>query len=236
MNETKGINMRLFSKIFAVLMLTHLLNLSLGAKCSGKLDIGPAYAHIDVLESGHTVKRLDLGTIKADATIVPDDEYGICLKPTAMWGTGNGDLFTTGIGIGHFIPLNENLCITPSVGYTYTDIRAKINLRSLGLFNLQEKFRSNAVYLCLDGHYKFSEHWRICGAIQYAWSHSHTTISKISNHATSNCKGFNYAIMLERNVTEQFSAHIGFAYNESLTHEKHGLRGYGSKVGLAYWF
>lgn len=230
--------MKTLYTIFTFLSFITLCHQSAEAQCSGKVDIGPAYVHIDLLESGHTVKRLDMAAVKADATIVPLKNYfpGLCLKPTILYGSGHGDLFTTGIGIGHFIPVNDKLCLTPSIGYTYTDLRARINLRNFGLLNLKEKFRSNGIYLCLEANYKFWECWRISGQIQYVWSHTHTTISQLPGKQRSNAKGFNYAALLERDLNQCWSVNLGFAYNESLTHERHGLRGYGTKVGIAYWF
>lgn len=230
--------MKILSRFFTFVSLFTLCYQSIEAQCSGKVDIGPAYVHVDILEHGHTVKRLDMGAVKADATIVPLKDYfpGLCLKPTVLYGSGHGDLLTTGIGIGHFIPINDNICFTPSLGYSYTDLRARINLREFNLFNLKEKFRSNAFYLCIEGHYKFWECWRVCGQIQYAWSHTHTTISSLPGKQRSNAKGFNYAAMIERDINDCWSIHVGVAYNESLTNERHGLRGYGTKVGIAYWF
>jgi hypothetical protein len=40
------------------------------AEICGKVDAGPTYVHIDVLESGHTIKRLEMGGVKADSSIV----------------------------------------------------------------------------------------------------------------------------------------------------------------------
>ena len=40
--------------------------------CGGKVDLGPVFVHIDVLESGHTIKKLDMGGFKINGTINTD--------------------------------------------------------------------------------------------------------------------------------------------------------------------
>jgi hypothetical protein len=42
--------------------------------------------------------------------------------------------------------------------------------------------------------------------------------------------------MLETDINDCWSVNIGGAYNISLSHEKHGLRAYGGRLALAYWF
>ena len=49
-------------------------------------------------------------------------------------------------------------------------------------------------------------------------------------------KGSNYGVMIEHDLNDRWSINLGGAYNTSLTKEKHGIRGYGGRLGCAYWF
>jgi hypothetical protein len=208
-------------------------------KCSGKVDIGPAFVHLDVLEHGHTVKRMDIPAIKCDVNfrVFPDHPWlcGICLKPGVIYGSGNGKYFSTSVGLGHLIPVNDTFCITPSIGYCYTNIRTSFNYEPLGLRHLKERFTSDGLYLALDFNYTFTPGWRISGVYQYSWSWSHTKISKLGS-SDSKPKGWSGGLLLEHDLNQHWSINVGGAYNESLTNEKHGIRGYGFKTGIAYWF
>ena len=51
----------------------------LSAEIKGKVDIGPAYLSVDILESGKTEQTLSMGAVKGDATIAV--WKGICIKP-----------------------------------------------------------------------------------------------------------------------------------------------------------
>lgn len=206
--------------------------------CRGKVDIAPAFVHIDVLESGHTVSRMDMLAVKGDATILIKEGYGFCIKPTILAGTTgrrHGDLFSAGIGLGHCTPICENVTLTPSFGIIYTQIRTRTNIPALGLHHLKEKFRSWSPYLGIDLTYTFRPCWRICFMYQYAWSRTHTTIEDLVKDK-SRSDGPNYGVMLEHDLRENLSVQLGAAYNITLSKEKHGLRGVGVKFGLAYWF
>ena len=111
---------------------------SLDGELCGKIDAGPAYVHIDILESGHTVKPMDLAALKADGFLYMKG-CGVCLKPTLLWGSGEGRLFSTGIALGHYTPILDCLAITPMIGISYGRIRTKINLEMLNLFHLKGK-------------------------------------------------------------------------------------------------
>lgn len=225
--------------VFVTLML--LLNvvqvLQAHDSCSGKIDLGVAYAHIDILESGHTVKTLNLPAIKADATILPFSGMGICLKPTILYGSRHGEIFTGGMGIGHCTPINEYLTLTPTAGCNFTEMHAHIDIDIplAGIVEVKERFRSVSPYIGLEVSYKFAPCWRICGCIQYAWSRTHTKITHFGNFKSST-KGPNYAALIEHDLNDEWSVHVGAAYNISLSKEKHGLRGAGVKLGVARWF
>lgn len=221
--------------LFILGAFTLLTSQAYGNGCGGKADIGPAYIHIDVLESGRTVHRMDLAAVKADATIVL--WKGLCLKPTLLYGSGHGYILTTGMGLGFIFPIQKNFCITPSAGYNYTYLRTHITVHTpfFVLHNLKEKFRSNSPYIACDVSYTFCPGWRICGNVQYAWSSTHTTIRPLVSQS-SHSNGASYSALLEYDLNCEWSVNVGGAYNSSLSKEKHGIRGAGVKLGLARWF
>lgn len=210
----------------------------LAADVSGKVDIAPAYVHVDVLESGHTVHRMDIFAFKGDATVLV--WKGVCLKPTLLLGTGDGNIASGGLGIGHCTPINDWLCVTPSAGCLFTHLHTHIKVETpFGEVKLKEKFRSISPYISLEATIKFGKKWRVCGQVQYAWSSTRTNFSGAPfeiPESKSHSDGASYAAMIEYDVTDCWSVQLGAAYNLSLSHEKHGLRGYGGKLGVAYWF
>ncbi len=219
--------------LMAFLSILSFFKQSLHAEIKGRLDAGPTYAHIDVLESGKTIHRMDMPAVKGEAAI--NFYKGFCLKPNFIYGSNNGSLFNAGIGLGYYIPLTEYVCITPTVGWAYADIRTHIDLPMFGLFHVKERFRSYAPYLSLELTIKFTKCWRMTALYQYSWCRTHTTI----NHLVSNkshSDGPNYGLMIERDINEDWSIYVGGAYNISLSKEKHGLRAYGAKIGIVRWF
>lgn len=216
-----------------------LMSSSLAAEIWGKADFAPAFVHVDVLESNKTVKRMNMIAFKGDATIIV--WKGVCLKPTLLLGTGGGGIASGGLGIGHCTPINDWLCVTPSAGCLLTHLHTKIKVHHplAGEIHFKEKFRSISPYISLEVTVKFAEKWRVCAQYQYSWSSTRTKLSDgpISiPEFKSHSDGASYAAMIEYDVTKCWSIQLGGAYNISLSKEKHGLRGYGGKLGVAYWF
>lgn len=216
-------------------------------KCGGKVDAGPVYVHLNVLESGHTVKKLDMCGFKVNGTVMLTEDYGFCVKPDILYASGHGELIAGALGFGHVTPINESFCITPSAGLSLTNLRTSVNLTLnplLPKMHFRERFRSLAPYIGLEGTYTIVKGLRVCASIQYSWSRTHTKIEKLDNITQikgsgkfkGNSKGPSYAMMIEQDLNDKWSLHLGAAYNTSMSHEKHGLRGYGLKIGLAHWF
>lgn len=209
------------------------------AEIKGKIDAGPAWVHIDVLESNKTVKKIDMAAIKADSTILI--WKGVCLKPNILYGkNGVSETASGGIGIGHYTPFCEKFSITPSIGCSFTQFKTHFNYRlPFGSVTLKERFHSVSPYACMEASYCFASGWRLCGIYQYVFSKTNTKItSAIGFNSTtrSHPKGPNYALILEKDLNANWSVNIAGAYNISLTKEKHGLRAYGARIALAYWF
>lgn len=203
------------------------------ADCRGRVDIGPAYVNVDMLQSGKTKRSIDLRALRCDATFFPFG--GLAIKPSGMISDGKANLSTAALGVGFCFPLTSTLTATPSVGISETRFKSRINFREYGFLHLRERFYSYGGYGCLDISWTFVEKWRLYGTFQYTWSQVKTTVRPLFKTRT-HCKGPSYAVSLERDLNDHFSVTLSGGYNLSLSKEKHGLRGKGVKLGLAYWF
>ena len=127
----------------------------------------------------------------------------------------------------------------PLTGVNWGWLKTKLEIENpfnpLANIDLTEKFRSISPYVAFEASYTFCPGWRVVGNIQYAWSRTHTTIEPFIKD-TSHSEGFSYSGMIEYDLNPCWSVNLGALYNQSLTKEKHGLRGWGCKLGLAYWF
>lgn len=226
-------------KHYVYLLFTILLSATASAdQCGGKIDIGPVYVHLDVLQNGKTIKRLDMGGFKVNGTIMLKEGYGFCLKPDLIYAAGEGELFAGALGFGHLFPVHPNLCITPSVGFNVSSMRTSYDFyhpQLQRIIPVRERFHSTAPYVAIDANYTVWKGLRVCGSFQYSWSRTHTWLKKIGTFKSSS-KGASYAAMIEQDFNDKWSLHLGAAYNVSLSHEKHGLRGYGFKLGIAHWY
>lgn len=229
----------LFSAVLLITAFSGMKGASLSAECCAKIEAGPAYLHIDVLESGHTIKELNMAAIKADASWIV--WKGICLKPSFLYGRqGHSEVASGGCGLGQYIPIGDKCAITPSIGCNFTQFKTNIHLPITEAYKLKlrERFRSVSPYVALDASYCFCKGWRILGIYQYVWSRTWTKIQGLGVDMTdkSRPKGSNYALVLERDINDNWSVNVGAAYNLSLTKEKHGLRACGVRLAIAYWF
>lgn len=209
----------------------------LSAEIKGRVDVGPAYIEVDVLQSGKTAHTRHLWAIRGDATIV--FWKGIFLKPTVTWGEGNARLAIGGIGIGQCIPITDDLMLMPSVGVVWSYFRTKIDYEVSGLptfEDLTEKFRSRSPYIALEFSYKIDPKWTLMGVYQYAWSQTHTDIEPLISNEKSHSCGPNYSLAIDYSINCNWSVSLGVGYNITLSKEKHGLRGKGAKLGLVYYF
>lgn len=200
--------------------------------CRGKLDIGPAFVHVDILESEKTVKSIDMPAIRGEGHWLI--YQGLALKPTLIYASNQSELFGGQLGLGYCIPWNKFL-FTPSAGWGYTNFNTRTDVPPYGLTNQKERFRSNSPYIAFDVSYTFIENWRIAFTAQYMWSRTKTKIAQVGTFH-SRPEGPNYAAQLEYDVTHEWSVNVGAAYNISLDRERFGIRGYGIKIGIARWF
>ncbi len=226
-------------------LFTLFMSAALSAEIRGKVDLGPAYVHVDVLESGKTVKAMHMGALKGDATILV--WKGVGIKSGFLAASGQGDLISYSVAAAHYTPITDKIALVPSVGVTFSYLSTHINLEEQQLFHLKERFRSNSPYIALEFSYKFNCSWTLIGMYQYAWSRTHTKISTtrrthfplgstdlVKDHSHSD--GANYSLGVDYTINDHWSVNAGAAYNLTLSHEKHGLRGYGFKAGTSYYF
>lgn len=207
----------------------------------GKVDVGAAYLHIDVIKDNNTEKKMDMPALKADATVVVYE--GWCFKPSLLYGSNQGDILTLGLGFGRCIPVTDRLVLTPTVGFSYTDLHTDLkdyNPYYQAILHFDTEFESTSPYISLDATYRIQPGVRLGLNYQYAWSRSHSTYKEktfqITQRDKGNSSGSNYGGMLEYDLTDCWSINVGAAYNNSLSKEKDGLRGFGGKVGLVRWF
>lgn len=200
----------------------------------GKIDVGAAFIDVDVLESGKTVETLHMVGVKADLTVL--FYKGWFIEPNIIWAQGDGRLVAGTIGIGHYFPIGKRLTILPSVGWGFSHLHNEIDLPTpLGKMEFTRKFHSTSPYISLKVNYQLAEKFYVFGYVQYAWSSTKTTLVHLLSDK-SHSEGPNYAVGVEYSVTPKWSITAGVAYNISLSHEKHGLRAKGAKIGVSYYF
>lgn len=207
------------------------------AECAGKIELAPAFLHVDVLESGRTVKRMDMPAVRGEFSYIFWE--GFYIKPIVVYGHGGSAKGGTMIGslsLGRCIPLNDKITLSPFVGIGYSHLWTKIDVLDYGMTNLKEKFKSLSPLIGVDAFYTIQKGLRISVSVQYAWARTHTSIENLVKRQKSNSKGFNYAFLIEQDLNDQWSVNVGAAYSLSLSKEKHGIRGTGIKAGLARWF
>lgn len=201
----------------------------------GKLDLGGGLLDVDILESGKTIETLHMSGAKGDATVLIYE--GIAVKGGFVWGWGDGQLRSGTVAAGYYLPLFKGFSILPTVGITFTYLSTLVDLNPdiSDLKDLKERFRSDSPFIGFDFGYTFLEKWTIMGTYQYGWSRTHTKIKPFVS-SKSHSDGPNYNLGIEYNFDEHWVINFGVGYNIMLSHEKHGLRGKGAKLGVAYYF
>ena len=206
---------------------------SLHAGLRGRADLAPAFLAVDLLKSGKTERTLYMKGVKADLGL--QLYKGICCKPSLIYAQGSGQLVTGTIGVGHYTPINKRFVVFPGIGISWSYLKTHIDFEEIGFFHLKERFRSSSPFVGVEFYYYFTDDFSLIGLYQYAWSRTHTKIKPFVSE-TSHSVGPNYGLMLDYRFHSSFSCTLGVGYNITLSKEKHGLRGKGIKLGLAYSF
>lgn len=216
-----------------LIIFSYLSPFSLYGAIHGKVDLGPTLMSIDILKSGKTVETLHMKGVKGDATLLI--YQGICIKPSFIWGQGHGQLAGGTIAAGYYLPINKKLRILPNVGITYSYLKTRVDFEHLNLFDLRERFRSESPFIGMEVCYSFTDRWTLMFIYQYAWSHTHTKIGSLVSEK-SQTSGPNYSLGIDYSLNQHWSIVFGVGYNITLSKEKHGIRGKGAKLGIAYYF
>jgi len=214
-------------------------------ECRGKIDTGPTYVNIDVLQNGRTIRSLDLFAWKADLfyRIIS----GFSVKASGLIGGGDARFFTAGGSVGFCFPVFERINLFPNIGYCGGRFHSTIDLpievapgMHIHIQDVNEHVKSSGPFIGLDGTFKIDETWRIILVFQYAWSKVHTHFTKhkdgIDAHYDSRTRGPNYAAVIEHDIADNWSLSFGVGYNLTISKDKEGLRGKGAKAGIVYWF
>jgi opacity protein-like surface antigen len=230
----------MFLMLFRCLViLVSLTSVSLYGGIKGKVDLGATLINVDVLKSGKTEDTLHMRGVKGDATLMLYE--GLCVKPGFLFGWGQGRLATGTIAVGYYLPLTDKFKILPNVGITYSYLHARVDME-VGPFTFHdasERFRSSSPFIAMEFCYSITPKWMIMATYQYAWSHTHTKLThehnKLVSEKSHSC-GPNYTLGVEYYLDDHWAFNFGVGYNISLSKEKHGLRGKGAKLGVAYYF
>ncbi len=207
--------------------------ITLSGGIKGKIDLGPTLLDVDILKSGKTEETLHMIGVKGDATLLI--YQGLCIKPGFLLGWREGKLAAGSIAVGYYVPLTDKLKILPNVGIAWSYLHTRIDIHELQLFHLKERFRSKSPFIGIDICYALTEKLTLIALYQYAWSSTHTKIKPIVSEK-SHSKGPNYSLGIDYSLNKHWSVVFGVGYNITLSHEKHGIRGKGAKLGLAYYF
>lgn len=206
------------------------------AKCSGKADLGLVALKVDMINSGKKTKSLEMGGVRGDATIL--FYKGFCVKPVFIFARdkNEGRLFSASVALGHYVPINKQICLLPNVGINVNKIRSTLEYEAFGQdFKDKEKFSSMSSFIGIDLVYTFNDCWIVTGVAQYAWARTHTHIEN-NFRGKGHSSGPNLGLLVDYYLNKEWSINAGLGYNSSLSKEKHGTRIFGGKVGIAYWF
>jgi len=139
-------------------------------KICGKVDVGPAYVHIDLLQNGVTNEKMDIPAVRADLSYAI--WRGLVIKPNFTYGYNNEELIMAGCGLGQIIPIYDCFKLTPVTGFNYSYLDTKTNIP---FNNTKRSFQSYGVYIGLEGTYSLTKSLRLYGTYQYVWTRNITS-------------------------------------------------------------
>ncbi len=208
-------------------------------QATNKVDVGPVYINMHVLNYGKTTQILNMGGARADATlqVCPDHPWlcGLLLKPSVTFADGDGRYFTTGLGVGQAIPVCDSLTLAGIVGVMYSRLTTHTNIPAFGLTDLRQKTWGTTPYVGLEAYWTISPRWLVSGSMQYGWANTRTDLEVIGN-SKGKSSGPSYSLMVDYYFTPTWSVNMAGAYNRMLSQELHGFRAAGLRVGIGYTF
>lgn len=221
------------------------LSFPLLAQPKGKIDVGATALEVQVLLSGKKVETTHYYGINSTATIAPlcglcgcDSLLdGIVLKPRVLGAWNHDDyIWNTALGIGYYIPVGD-FSITPVIGEFYGELSTHAPEVAFGP-DVHQHSKSYGTYIGIDLSYTWCD-WLFSIAYQYGWTHTKTTYElpgPYSGPFKEHSSGSSIAGQIDYYITDNWSVNLAAAYNEALTHEKHGYKIYGVRLGMGYTF
>ena len=222
--------MRITAALLALLWLTGAHPAS-GVCFHGQNDAGPIGLEVKLTESGDTLRRQTMFGFSDSATILL--ENGICFKPSLLVASGDGgSLLNTGLGVGYLIPIWKGFYLTPQVAITYGTLDTHVPF--LGE-TVSEEMRSWTPSLGFDVSYMITPCWGISGSYLYGWSSTRTALGPYPKDKSESTGG-NYRLQVDYYFKKWLSLNATFAYNSSMSKEKHGLTAVGGRIGFGVCF
>ena len=223
----------------------------------GHADAGPAFYRVQTLEDGTVTSEIDMYGVRADGTFLPFKDSGFAIKSAGSYARGDGDFISYGVGIGYYIPFFKCCYFVPTMGLSWTDLRTDIDLPGSdfsGLLppdfvfqDIREKFDSNSRYLGFELMCQVCEPVWATFIYQYAWASTDTVLThpdfesvlgfpdgKFIKKGTS--RGSNFALAFDYYFCENVSASLAGGFNSSLDEDRLGIRAYGVKLSIGYYF
>lgn len=235
--------------IRTTILLFLIISAPLMGKVRGKIDGGALFISLKQKSLGMENKRLDMGGVRIDATVLPFEGYGFGFKSSATAVTGDAEFYLWNIGVGHYTPITDCFSVFPIVGYGFNlldDARINIlvptQIGPVEIRKAKEHICSHSVFMGTDFVYKFSDCLYSTIAVQYAFARSHTRITQGTPalpkaiRLKGGTQGWNLGLLIDYLINDCFSVNLGVGYNSSLDREKFGIQGYGVKLGAGYWF
>jgi hypothetical protein len=216
----------------------------------GKLELGPAYMHIDMLSDGVIRNKLDLYGMQANASVIV--WKGATFKLGGIYGRNDGQVNSLSFAAGWTIPLEVygwKFYITPNGGYTIGYLRGNTDLDArfipLNGIRVKQAFHNKTPFVGIDITSVISEKWTTTTVIQYGWTRSKVTwdnpavmgVSMIpANGQTTESRGFNLGSVVDYWVTENWSINLAVGTQHSRGKEKDATKAFGGRIGVGYYF
>lgn len=216
----------------------------------GKVDLGSAFIHLDTIVGNKTVSKSDLGAIKFDASLYTESGLGVRTSVLqSVWDIDNvgEDVTSVQLALGQCFPITSSLTLFPQVGVSWSSISTDIlipiiqNEMVVAALPAERTSKSAGYFIGCEACYKVTQCLRFCGQILWGWTDIDSTFedkkSKKQLDMIKSCgNGPILSSIIEYDLNDSWSVNVGGAYNLSWDDDNNGLRAWGGKVGIAYWF
>lgn len=225
----------LFTAIFFSLSTTYIYG-----ECQSKFDVAPAYMHLDVIVNNQTIQKNDMPAFRAEYSRYI--KKGWWVKAVGLYGKNKAEFSGLTLATGFSLPIHEKILLSPGIGLSGSRFTTILTLPvhnpetdAFVFVKVPQKFEALSPYIGVEVAYKICQGTRLYLSVQYAWSYSEIKFQRLFKEK-SDSGGPTFSLMLEHDLSNRWSVNIAGTYNESLSNQKDGLRGYGGKIGLAYWW